>query len=176
MPRRARAHSGLWGNGIRTLAAASEDLLLAYSDYARPLGIAFQLRDDLLGAFGDPGVTGKPSGDDLRDGKCTLLLAEARRRAGAAESRRIDGLLADVTKDTAVELRAMIESSGARAFVEDELGKLGAEALTALERAPLVDEGARPILRDLALAVTMFESLASSDGSGREPREDQRGG
>jgi geranylgeranyl diphosphate synthase type I len=159
-----------------TLAAASEDLLLAYSDYARPLGVAFQLRDDLLGAFGDPGVTGKPSGDDLRDGKCTLLLAEARRRAGPAESRRIDGLLAEVTKDTAVELRAMIESSGARAFVEDELGKLVAAALAALERAPLVDEDARPILRGLALAVTKLEPLADSDESGREPREDERDG
>ena len=148
-----------------TLAGASADLLLAYRDFAHPLGVAFQFRDDLMGAFGDPDATGKPSGDDLRDGKCTLLLAETRRRAGSADLRRIDSLLADVDPAAIDELRTMIESSGARAFVEDELGRLGTQALTALDRAPLIDESARPILRGLAHAVTMFERHASANGS-----------
>jgi geranylgeranyl diphosphate synthase type I len=152
-----------------TLAGAGPDLLASYSGYALPLGIAFQLRDDLLGAFGDPGETGKPSGDDLRDGKCTLLLAEARRRAGPGDSRRIDGLLLDGDDAAVVELRAMIERSGARAFVEDELRKLAAASLEALDGAPLVDDSARPILRGLALAVTAFEPFASPNGSGRGP-------
>jgi geranylgeranyl diphosphate synthase type I len=159
-----------------TLAGAGEDLLAAYSDYALPLGTAFQLRDDLLGAFGDPGATGKPSGDDLRDGKCTLLLAETRRRIGDGDGDggRIDGLLAEGTEDAVVELRAMIERSGARTFVEDEVIRLGSVALAALERAPLVDESARGILRGLALAVTTFDLLGGLNGSGREPGEHER--
>jgi geranylgeranyl diphosphate synthase type I len=157
-----------------TLAGAGEDLLAAYSDYALPLGIAFQLRDDLLGSFGDPGATGKPSGDDLRDGKCTLLLAETRRRAGAGDARRIDELLMAGTEDAVVELRAMIERSGARRFVEDEVTRLGATALAAVEHAPLVDDSARSVLRGLALAVTTFDPLAGSNGSRREPGEHER--
>jgi geranylgeranyl diphosphate synthase type I len=154
-----------------TLAGAGEGLLASYSDYALPLGIAFQLRDDLLGSFGDPGATGKPSGDDLRDGKCTMLLAETRRRAGAADARRIDALLVEATDDAVVELRAMIEGSGARTFVEDEVTRLGAAALTALERAPFVNDAARPVLRGLALAVTTFDPPAGAAGSRREPGE-----
>ncbi|WP_319461406.1 polyprenyl synthetase family protein [Micromonospora sp. RTP1Z1] len=157
-----------------TLAGAGEDLLAAYSDYALPLGVAFQLRDDLLGSFGDPGTTGKPSGDDLRDGKCTLLLAEARRRAGAADARRIDALLVEGTDNAVVELRAIIEGSGARTFVEDEVARLGAAALAALQRAPLVDDSARSVLRGLALAVTTFDPLANPNGSRREPGENER--
>jgi geranylgeranyl diphosphate synthase type I len=156
-----------------TLAGADEDLLVAYADYALPLGVAFQLRDDLLGAFGDPGATGKPSGDDLRDGKCTLLLAETRRRGGDRDARRIDGLLADGTEDSVIELRAMIESSGARAFVEDEVVRLGSTALAALDGAPLVDSSARAVLGSLALAVTTFDPFPGSDGSARESGEHQ---
>ncbi len=157
-----------------TLAGAGEGLLAAYADYALPLGTAFQLRDDLLGAFGDPGATGKPSGDDLRDGKCTLLLAETRRRSGGGDGRHIDALLAEGTDDAVVELRELIEGSGARAFVEDEVVRLGSDALAALERAPLVDDSARGILRGLVLAVTTFAPLPGLNGSGREPGEQER--
>ena len=157
-----------------TLAGAGEDLLAAYSDYALPLGTAFQLRDDLLGAFGDPGATGKPSGDDLRDGKCTLLLAETRRLVDGGDARRVDGLLAEGSEEAVVELRAMIERSGARTFVEDEVRRLGSVALAALERAPLVDDAARGILRGLVLAVTTFAPLAGLNGSRGEPGEHER--
>ncbi|OKI41330.1 polyprenyl synthetase family protein [Micromonospora sp. CB01531] len=159
-----------------TLAGAGEDLLAAYTDYALPLGVAFQLMDDLLGAFGDPDATGKPSGDDLRDGKCTLLLAETRRRGGDGDARRINWLLAEGTEDAVAELRALIEHSGARTFVEDEVTRLGSAALVALERAPLVDESARTILRGLALAVTTFAPVGRSNGSARESREHERHG
>src|SRR5262249_49901093 len=62
----------------------------AFSAYGLPLGVAFQLRDDILGVFGDPAETGKPAGDDVREGKRTALLAIARARAGAAQARAID--------------------------------------------------------------------------------------
>ena len=57
------------------LAGADDALIAALTDVALPLGEAFQLRDDVLGVFGDPGVTGKPAGDDLREGKRTVLVA-----------------------------------------------------------------------------------------------------
>lgn len=157
-----------------TLAGADEALLVAYVDYATPLGVAFQLRDDLLGAFGDPRATGKPSGDDLRDGKCTLLLAETRRRAGERDARLIDTLLTEGTEDGVVELRAMIEATGARTFVEGEVSRLAARALVALERAPLADASARAVLRGLAVAVTTLDPFAAPNGSRSEPGEHER--
>ena len=67
------------------LAGADDALVAALRTYGTDIGIAFQLRDDLLGVFGDPAVTGKPSGDDLREGKRTVLIAEALRRADATD-------------------------------------------------------------------------------------------
>ena len=76
---------------LGALLAAPErgaDLLPALSGYGLPLGDAFQMRDDVIGAFGDPAVTGKPVGDDLREGKPTPLLARAVARATPAQQAR----------------------------------------------------------------------------------------
>src|SRR5262249_5025198 len=82
----------------------------ALTAYGLPLGVAFQLRDDILGVFGDPAQTGKPAGDDVREGKRTVLLAIARSRAGAAQARIIDERLGDPRLDAAgvAEVRAVI--------------------------------------------------------------------
>ncbi|MGD0527854.1 MAG: polyprenyl synthetase family protein, partial [Polyangiaceae bacterium] len=56
------------------LAGASDGQVTALAAFAVPLGVAFQLRDDALGTFGDPGATGKPAGSDLRRGKRTALV------------------------------------------------------------------------------------------------------
>jgi len=87
-------------------------LLDRYAAYGHALGVAFQLRDDLLGAFGDAQVTGKPVGDDLRDGKCTVLLAEARRRAGPAAADRIDVLLNELDEHAAHRARVHERDQG----------------------------------------------------------------
>lgn len=105
------------------------------------LGIAFQLRDDVLGVFGDPAVTGKPSGDDLRSGKRTVLLAEAVERAektdpaGAALLRSAIGT--DLTDAQVRELCSVIASVGALAAVEQHIELLTRRALTALQTAPI---------------------------------------
>jgi geranylgeranyl diphosphate synthase type I len=136
-------------------ALAGSDPLLrrAYEAYAEPLGLAFQLRDDLLGAFGEPELTGKPSGDDLRDGKCTLLVARARLVGGPRIGRRIDELSAAGSPDAVAELRGILDRTGARDYVQNLIGVLGSRAVAALDGAPVVVD-ARRVLVALAQAVT----------------------
>ena len=68
------------------LAGATADTLTALSSFGLPLGEAFQLRDDLLGVFGDADTTGKPAGDDLVEGKRTVLVALALDAAGQEDA------------------------------------------------------------------------------------------
>lgn len=139
------------------LAGADERLQAAYADYGVPLGVAFQLRDDLLGTFGDPALTGKPSSDDLRDGKCTVLLAEARRRADPAAAREIDALMDRADDDAVPRLRELIVHTGARTHVEKLIADLAARAMAALDDAPLVDPSVREPLEDLLALITDTE-------------------
>jgi geranylgeranyl diphosphate synthase type I len=102
------------------LAGAPDELVEAVSAYAVPAGIAFQLRDDVLGAFGDPDVTGKPSGEDLRERKPTWLWARTLR------------LRPEVAGVTTVErLRGLMEECGALSEAEAKIGALVEEALAA---------------------------------------------
>ncbi len=127
----------------------------AFSAYGLPLGVAFQLRDDILGVFGDPEQTGKPAGDDVREGKRTVLLAIARARAGAAQARVIDERLGNPELDEAgaAEVRAVIADTGALAACEAMIGEHVAEAVAALGQAPITDE-AKTALAELAVAAT----------------------
>src|SRR5690606_22848810 len=75
------------------LAGAPERFLERCSGFALPLGEAFQLRDDVLGVFGDPAATGKPAGDDLREGKRTVLVGYVRRLGGEREIARLEQAL-----------------------------------------------------------------------------------
>jgi geranylgeranyl diphosphate synthase type I len=130
--------------GLRRLAAP-------FSAYGLPLGEAFQLRDDLLGAFGDPGLLGKPVGGDLREGKPTFLFALARRRAAGAD---LAFLLdrygaADLSAEDIAELRGIFERTGARAALERRVEALCEEAVRALEGCPL-ENGAGEALAGLA--------------------------
>ena len=123
--------------------------------YGMPLGVAFQLRDDVLGVFGDPARTGKPAADDLRDGKRTVLVAIARERAGAAQRELLDRRLGDPLLDEAAEaeIRAVITSTGALAECELMISSRTAEALAALAAAPIANQ-AKAALAALAVAVT----------------------
>jgi geranylgeranyl diphosphate synthase type I len=138
------------------LAGAGPELLAAYSAYGLPLGEAFQLRDDVLGVFGDPAETGKPAGDDLREGKRTVLLALAAERSDPSQAGIVDALLGDPElDDTGVkELRGVIESTGALAEVETMITGLTGQALAALDAAPITAD-ARAVLRALAEAATV---------------------
>jgi geranylgeranyl diphosphate synthase type I len=136
------------------LAGADPGTLEALTRFGLPLGEAFQLRDDLLGVFGDPEVTGKPAGDDLTEGKRTVLVALALGGAPAPEAKRLDSALGtSLTVEEVEELRRIIEASGAHAEVERRIDDLTSTSLAALGEAP-VTEVARGMLRQLAAAAT----------------------
>jgi geranylgeranyl diphosphate synthase type I len=120
------------------LAGRLDDLAGPLSAYGLPLGEAFQLRDDLLGVFGDSESTGKPVGDDLREGKPTVLVALARLRADAAqtEALRMVGR-PDLDADQVAELQSVLQATGAADDVERRIGELEGEALSALRTADL---------------------------------------
>ena len=133
--------------------AGRPDLARPYSQFGRPLGQAFQLRDDLLGALGDPACTGKPVGDDLRDGKPTLLVALAAERATPAERRRLARIgTADLDAADVESLRALLVDCGAAAAVEREITTLVDQAVNGLDRCRL-DPTAHDALRRLAARV-----------------------
>lgn len=116
------------------LAGGDDVLTEALTAVALPLGAAFQLRDDVLGVFGDPVQTGKPAGDDLREGKRTLLVARTQELADDAGRTLLHRLLG--SQDGIDTLRDLIVSCGALASVEDDITRLQAEAEAAVERLP----------------------------------------
>jgi geranylgeranyl diphosphate synthase type I len=137
------------------LAADMTAAKAAFSEYGIPLGVAFQLRDDILGVFGDPAKTGKPVADDLREGKRTVLLAIAHERASAAQADVLDRSIGnpELTDQGAEQVRAVITSTGALAECELMIDNNVKEALSALESAPITAES-RSALADLAIAAT----------------------
>jgi len=137
-----------------TLAGGTGDQLARLSAVGLPLGEAFQLRDDLLGVFGDPSTTGKPAGDDLVEGKRTVLVALALDSAPPAEGARLDAALGTALSEPDVaELRRIIDESGAHHQVEQVIDQLVTKATDAISRSEL-DPQARDVLLELATAAT----------------------
>ena len=125
------------------LAGAGDSLIDAFRGYGRDIGIAFQLRDDLLGVFGDPAVTGKPAGDDIREGKRTELFATALELLDQADPAAAQELRDGIGKtEDEAELRrlaALIRSSGAEDAVEARIEELTASGLGFLAGAGIND-------------------------------------
>ena len=136
------------------LAGASAEQIADLTRFGLPLGEAFQLRDDLLGVFGDPASTGKPAGDDLVEGKRTVLVALALDGLPQPDAQRLDSLLGTPLGEAEVEeLRSLIDRSGAREQVEEAIAGLAERAVSALDSADL-DAGAAVVLKELAAAAT----------------------
>lgn len=138
------------------LAGAAPEVLASYSAYGLPLGEAFQLRDDVLGVFGDPGQTGKPAGEDLREGKRTLLVALALAAADERQAGEVRTHLGDpgLDEDGVARLQEVLLDTGALAAVEDLIADLVTQSRTALAAAPVTGP-ARAALADLVDACTV---------------------
>lgn len=137
------------------LGGASLEQLAALRAFGLPLGVAYQLRDDTLGVFGDPGVTGKPAGDDLREGKRTVLLALSRSKLPTPARNLLDELIGDPELDAQqVEMiRTAIRDCGALDQVERIIDHNVGLARDAIASAPIA-ASARAQLLDLAETVT----------------------
>ncbi|MFE9687492.1 polyprenyl synthetase family protein [Streptomyces sp. NPDC006285] len=133
------------------LAGTDEQLLCALSDFALPLGEAFQLRDDLLGVFGNVQETGKPALDDLREGKQTVLVALALAQAPRAQAGQLRQFLGcpTLTEEQAAGAWRIITASAAPRRIEDMIRERYDQALSALGTAPIPIE-VRERLRALA--------------------------
>lgn len=136
------------------LAGGDDDVHRQLTRFGLPLGEAFQLRDDMLGVFGDPEVTGKPAGDDLREGKRTVLVALALDALPAADAAVLDDALGTpLSASDVARLQQLIDGSGAREQLEEVITGLTDHALTALAEAD-IDDDARGVLGRLAAAAT----------------------
>jgi len=137
-------------------AGADDHLLAAYSAFGLALGEAFQLRDDVLGVFGDPAATGKPAGDDLREGKRTVLIGRTLEYGSTQQTAVVHRLLGDPGLDQAgvATLREIITATGALAAIERMISAATARAESALVEADLAAGPAREVLTDLVTAAT----------------------
>lgn len=125
------------------LGGGSTELREALGRYAKPAGVAFQLRDDLLSVFGDPAQTGKPFAADLKAGKRTPLALGGMKRARGKELEALRAVFGNPKAErSALERAALVlETCGAAAAVEARIESLVAEAATTLESAPITAEG-----------------------------------
>ncbi|MEY2404769.1 MAG: geranylgeranyl diphosphate synthase, type [Acidimicrobiaceae bacterium] len=129
------------------IAGRYDELRASLSGYGDPLGEAFQLRDDLLGAFGDETQTGKPVGDDLREGKPTPLLAIASDRARGDELTLLSlvGTAALSAQDIAAVQNVLV-ATGAVAEIETTIDRLARVAIAAIESAPVTVEASAALV------------------------------
>lgn len=135
------------------IGGGSATLLDALAAYGSPLGRAFQFRDDLLGVFGDPEITGKPVGNDLREGKRTVLVAHAWAHTDAAGRALLTSKLGDPELDDigVLALQRVIIGSGAREAVEAMIDRAHQQAIAALTE-PSISAPGREALTALATA------------------------
>ncbi len=138
------------------LGKASPQLLTALSSYGVPLGEAFQLRDDILGVFGDESITGKPSGDDIRSGKRTLLMARAFDKSNPGQRGVLDASLGNPLLDSGAiaAVQEILRDTGALAAVETVITELTSAALFSLRHAHIQDPEAVTALHTLSDRLT----------------------
>ena len=134
---------------------SNPELIQRYSEYGLPLGEAFQLRDDILGVFGDPLETGKPAGDDLREGKRTVLMATTLERADESQRAKIAQLFGDkdLAHDGIDAIRTIITETGALDSVERLIDTLTTAAQQALSHPEISAVGQKHMHDLIAIAI-----------------------
>jgi geranylgeranyl diphosphate synthase type I len=136
------------------LATDNKQILQTYTDYGLPLGEAFQLRDDVLGVFGDPSETGKPAGDDLREGKRTVLIEMTYQKANDSQKSELNKHFGkDLDAQGVATLREVVTATGALSEVESMISNLLNQSQQALAEANITAQ-AKEAFSELALAAT----------------------
>lgn len=135
------------------IAGASESQMKALSNFGVKVGQAFQIQDDILGSFGDEEVTGKPTDGDIREGKRTMLVLEAFRRANLDKRQRLENLLGtpDMSAEQVQEVKDIFVDTGALEAAENRMNELldaGQEALDLAE--PTFDENYKNFFIDMS--------------------------
>ena len=124
------------------LAGAEIQFFDHLSKYGLPLGEAFQLRDDILGVFGESSITGKPAGDDLREGKRTVMIAMTHARATKEQNEKLNQLFgkSNLNESEISTLRGIITETGALGECERLIESLASQASDALDLSPIDNE------------------------------------
>lgn len=125
----------------------------ALEEYALPLGVAFQIQDDILGIFGSTEKTGKPPVSDLVEGKMTLLVAHALEAGTGKERERLRVLLkraTNITEREIEEFRALLRRTGSLEYSKDTAREAIGRGLRAIEQCPGLEPEARSFLVDIA--------------------------
>ncbi len=135
-------------------ALEDDEIVNLLGEYGRLVGIAFQIKDDILGIFGDPAKTGKPVYSDLRQGKKTILVIYAMNHLNDSEKEKIKAVVGRKAKEEDYkEVAELIKNSGALKYAEDLAYSMSRRALRILDSLDVVDEEAREALRELAVFV-----------------------
>ena len=136
------------------LATDDKKLMQIFSDYGLPLGEAFQLRDDVLGVFGDPEETGKPAGDDLREGKRTVLIEMTYSNANSTQKQKLDQLFGkNINSEEVSILREIVTETKALEVVEKMINDRLNQSNQAISMANITNPS-KEALSELALAAT----------------------
>ena len=135
--------------------AGHPELNKAFSDFGLPLGEAFQLRDDVLGVFGDPKLTGKPAGDDIREGKRTVLIAVTLENCSPTQREKVVAALGNnqLSEQQISEVQELITESGALAEVEKLITDLTDQAILALRQSQVEGKIVK-VLEEMAMIAT----------------------
>ncbi|MBU4332579.1 polyprenyl synthetase family protein [Patescibacteria group bacterium] len=133
------------------LAGATDKDLKALSDYSIPLGIAFQIQDDILGVFGDEREIGKPVGSDIREGKKTLLVWKALQSANQTQKKKLSQIFNQekISKKEVNEIRQIMIDSGALGWTQDNAKKLGYGAQKQISSLSRINPKAKKVLLEL---------------------------
>ena len=144
---------------IGAAMAGRADLLEPLGQYGSLIGEAFQLRDDVLGVFGSPAVTGKPAGGDLAERKATSVVVAAHRMADAAARRQFDELMRapDLSDGDIGRWRALIVATGAADYIEDLIAERVSAAVDHITD-PRIDQTVQGALAGMAAVCTVRET------------------
>ena len=141
------------------VASGDESYIEAARQYGRLVGVAFQIRDDYLGVYGDPSKTGKPVYSDLRRGKKTILVLYALEHLPAEKAERLRSLIGreGASEEELEEAAALIRESGAPRYAMDLAMEMARNAASILDELPIEDSRAAEALRELASFVVERE-------------------